>query len=125
VVFCSLYPFVGNLWFLLALGGIEATWMAVGMPAAQSLLTQESHEGELGRVQGLFSTSETAAIALAAGAGGALFGLARWAPFVAGAAGAAALVVCLPFIWWTVTGRATHVGSSNENLAERPTIRQA
>jgi MFS family permease len=126
VAFCSLYPFVGNLWLLLGLGGIEATWMAVGMPAAQSLLTQGSSEGELGRVQGLFSTSETAAVALAAGAGGALFGLAHWAPFVAGAAGAAGLVVCLPVIWWTVTGRAAHVGSShNENLAERPTIRQA
>jgi MFS transporter, DHA1 family, multidrug resistance protein len=126
VVFCSIYPFVGNLWLLLALGGVEATWMAVGMPAAQSLLTQDSPEAELGRVQGLFSTSETAAIALAAGAGGALFGLARWVPFVAGAAGAAGLVACLPFIWWTVTGRATHVGFERfESVADVPKVPQA
>jgi len=127
VGFCCLYPFVGNLWLLLALGGVEATWMAVGMPAAQSLLTQESAENELGRVQGLFSTSETAAIALAAGAGGALFGVVRWAPFVASAAGAAALVACLPFIWWTVTGRAVHADGAPrfESVSDFPKVPQA
>jgi MFS transporter, DHA1 family, multidrug resistance protein len=111
VFFCSLYPFVTNLPLLLALGGLEAVGLAVALPSAQSLLTQSSAEGELGRVQGLFSTSETAAIALSAGVAGALFGLATWAPFVAGAAGAGALAVCLPFIWWPVAGRARNVAT--------------
>jgi MFS transporter, DHA1 family, multidrug resistance protein len=109
VFFCSLYPFVTNLPLLLALGGLEAVGLAIALPSAQSLLTQSSAEGELGRVQGLFSTSETGAIAVSAGAAGALFGLAIWAPFVAGAAGAGALAVCLPFIWWPVAGRARNV----------------
>ena len=109
VFFCCLYPFVTNLPLLLALGGLEAVGLAVALPSAQSLLTQSSAEGELGRVQGLFSTSETAAIAVSAGVAGALFSVATWAPFVAGAAGAGALTACLPIIWWRVAGRARNV----------------
>lgn len=126
VGFCCCYPFVGNIWLLLGLGGVEALGMAIAMPASQSMLTQGSAEQELGRVQGLFSTSETAAIALSAGAGGALFGLATWAPFVAGAAGAFGFGVALPFVWRTVTGRASQVTSGHhELLTEGPTIIQA
>jgi DHA1 family multidrug resistance protein-like MFS transporter len=126
VIFCCSYPFVGSLTLLLVLGGVEALGMAIALPSAQSLLTQGSQQGELGRVQGLFSTSETAAIALSAGVGGALFGVARWAPFFAGAAGAAVLVAGLPFIWKPVTGRATEVESTHHELiAEGPTILQA
>jgi DHA1 family multidrug resistance protein-like MFS transporter len=126
VIFCCIYPFVGSLVVLLVLGGVEAVGMAVALPAAQSLLTQGSSVGELGRVQGLFSTSETAAIALSAGAGGALFGLATWAPFIAGAAGAAVLVACLPLVWMHVTGRASDVDvTHHELIAEGPTILQA
>lgn len=126
VIFCCSYPFIGSLVLLLVLGGVEALGMAVALPAAQSLLTQGSKAGELGRVQGLFSTSETAAIALSAGAGGALFGLATWAPFFAGAAGAALLVAVLPLIWLPVTGKASDVEATHhELLAEGPTILQA
>ena len=126
VIFCCSYPFVGSLTLLLVLGGVEALGMAIALPSAQSLLTQGSRPSELGRVQGLFSTSETAAIALSAGAGGVLFGVARWAPFFAGAIGAAALVAALPFIWKPVTGRATEVEATyHELIAEGPTILQA
>ncbi|MBO0715091.1 MAG: MFS transporter, partial [Acidimicrobiales bacterium] len=61
---CALYPFLGSLAWLLALGGVEAVAMATALPAAQSLLTQSSVPSEVGRVQGLFSTAETAAVAL-------------------------------------------------------------
>ena len=109
VFFCCIYPFITSLTLLLVLGGLEAVGLAVALPSAQSLLTQGSSEGELGRVQGLFSSSETAAIAVSAGVAGVLFGMAPWAPFVTGAAGAAALGACLPVIWWPVTGRVHHV----------------
>ena len=92
ITFCALYPFLHSLVWLLALGGVEAIGLAVALPSAQSLLTQSSAPAELGRVQGLFSTSETAAIAVSAAAGGALFAVTAWAPFVFGAAGAAVLV---------------------------------
>ena len=95
IFFCCIYPFITNLNLLLALGGLEAVGLAVALPSAQSLLTQGSAEGELGRVQGLFSSSETAAIAVSAGVAGVLFGMATWAPFVAGAAGSWG-IGCLP-----------------------------
>ena len=114
VVFCCSYPFVGSLTLLLVLGGVEALGMAVALPAAQSLLTQGS------------SPSETAAIALSAGVGGALFGVATWAPFFAGGAGAAVLVAGIPFVWRPVTGRASEVEATHhELLGEGPTILQA
>lgn len=125
VAFCCTYPFIGNLTLLLVLGGAEALGMAIGLPAAQSLLTQGSPEAELGRVQGLFSTSETAAMALSAGIGGALFGLAVWAPFVTGGAGAAAFALSLPFVWRPVTGRASQVRTGEKHVIEGPTIIQA
>jgi len=126
VAFCCSYPFIGSLLALLVLGGVEALGMAIGLPAAQSLLTQGSPQSELGRVQGMFSTSETAAIALSAGFGGALFGLAVWAPFVAGGAGAALLGASLPMVWRRVTGRASQVITDRHDLlAEGPTIVQA
>lgn len=126
VGFCATYPFLGNLTMLLVLGGVEALGMAIALPAAQSLLTQGSPEQELGRVQGLFSTSETAAIALSAGVGGVLFGVARWAPFVAGALGAAVFTAALPLIWRSVTGKASQVDASHHDLvSDGPTILQA
>lgn len=85
--------------------------MATSLPAAQSLLTQSSMPSEVGRVQGLFSTAETAAVATAAAAAGALFGIALWAPFVAGAGAAAVLTAGIPFVWAPIAGRVAHLGS--------------
>jgi hypothetical protein len=64
----------------------------------RNVLTQSSAPAEVGRVQGLFSTAETAGVAVAAAAGGALFGAASWAPFVAGASAAALLGATLPIV---------------------------
>jgi len=107
VLFCASYPFIHSLPWLLFLGGIEAVGMAITLPSAQSMLTQSSRPDELGRIQGLFATSETASIALSAACGGALFALADWAPFVLGALGGALLASCLPFIWSRAQGHAT------------------
>jgi DHA1 family multidrug resistance protein-like MFS transporter len=125
VTFCTIYPFLGNLTALVVLGAVEAVGLAIALPSAQSLLSQGSPPTELGRVQGLFSTSETAAIAVAAGAGGALFGLASWVPFVAGAGLAAALAACLPVIWRPVAGRAKEAAPHHDVIMEGPTIVQA
>ncbi|HEX3946168.1 MAG TPA: MFS transporter [Acidimicrobiales bacterium] len=105
IVLCALYPFLHSLFWLLVLGSLEALATAIALPAAQSMLSQWSAASEAGRVQGLFSTAETGAIATAAAAGGALFGLAPWAPFVAAAGGAALLTAALPVVWGPVAGR--------------------
>jgi DHA1 family multidrug resistance protein-like MFS transporter len=125
VAFCTLYPFLPTLVPLLVLGGIEAVGLAIALPSAQSLLTQGSSASELGRVQGLFSTSETAAIAASAGAGGALFGITSWVPFVVGAGLAAALAGSLPVVWRPVIGHASRVAAHHDAVMEGPTIVQA
>ena len=53
----------------------------------------------LGRAQGLYNATQTAAIAMAAAASGALFGVAPWIPFVGAAAVSAVLVGLLPIVW--------------------------
>lgn len=105
IAFCVAYPFIHSIVLLVVLGGVEAIGVAVALPAAQSLLTQESSMSEVGRIQGLFSTSETGSIAIAAGVGGWLFARAAWVPFIAAAAGAAMLTVLLPIVWAPVAGR--------------------
>lgn len=105
--FCTLYPFLHQVVLLLALGPVEALGSAIALPSAQSLLTQGARPAELGAVQGLFSTSQTGAIAVAAAAGGTLFGLAAWAPFVAGAGCAALVTASLPTVWRRVAGRVS------------------
>jgi DHA1 family multidrug resistance protein-like MFS transporter len=112
---CMLYPFLASLAWLLALGAIEATGTAIALPSAQSLLTQASDVSEVGRVQGMYSTAQTAAIAVAASAGGALFGVAAWAPFVAGGAAAACLTLSLPLAWRHVQGHAAMVAGSSRD----------
>lgn len=126
ITLCILYPFIDVLGWLLALGAIEATGTVIALPAAQSLLTQTSAVSELGRVQGLYATAQTAAIAVAASAGGALFGVASWAPFVAGGVGAAGLTLSLPIVWRDVPGRAAAVAvgrDSPERAFGPPVIR--
>jgi DHA1 family multidrug resistance protein-like MFS transporter len=103
--FCATYPWLGSIAWLLGLGAAEACGVAIALPSIQSLLTQDSDPAEFGRVQGLFATAETAAIALAAMVGGVLFATRVWAPFMAAAVIGALLVATLPVIWRPVPGR--------------------
>jgi DHA1 family multidrug resistance protein-like MFS transporter len=113
---CAAYPFIRSVPALMTLGGLEAVAVALVLPAAQSMLVQTSGPSEFGRVQGLFSTSQTAATAVSAAAGGALFGLATWAPFVVMASAGMMVVVVIAVAWRTVTGTVVdavrHTGDS-------------
>jgi DHA1 family multidrug resistance protein-like MFS transporter len=108
--FCAIYPFLTGVAWLLGLGAAEAVGVAIALPSIQSLLTQDTEPDALGRVQGAFATAETAAIAVAAAASGALFAVVSWAPFVAAAALGATLVAILPIVWGTVSGRVSEAG---------------
>lgn len=103
--FCATYPWLGSIAWLLGLGAAEACGVAIALPSIQSLLTQDSDPAELGRVQGVFATAETAAIALAAMGSGVLFAARVWAPFMAAAVLGGLLVATLPVIWAPVAGR--------------------
>ena len=105
-VFCASYPFIHNVPALVLLGASEALGFAAAMPAVQSLLTQGSAPSEVGRIQGMFATSQTACTAVAAAAAGAAFAVASWLPFVTVAS---IVFVALTgggrAIWRTVPGR--------------------
>lgn len=108
--FCCTYPFLNSLVLLITLGGVEAVGFAMGMPAAQSLLTQSVPDHQQGRAQGLFGTSETGAIAVSAAAAGALFSIAPAVPFVTAGAVALVLTGVLPVVWARVPGRVGAAG---------------
>jgi MFS family permease len=118
VFLCALYPFLSHLVWLLVLGGIEAVGLAIALPSVQSLLTQSVRPTQVGKIQGLFSTSETAAIAVAAGLGGFLFGLRVWAPFVSMATAAGLIGLSLPLVWRHVTGRVSNLPTPEPPLIQ-------
>jgi len=113
--FAIAYPFLPSVPLLVSLGALEAIGVAIAIPAAQSLLTETAPPQTLGRAQGFFTTAETASIAVAAGVSGALFGVARWIPFVSAALVGMLLVAALPVLWRGLPGRA-----SRETISEPP-----
>jgi MFS family permease len=104
--FAASYPFLTHVWLLMALGTLEAVGVAISYPAAQSMLSQTTVPQALGRAQGAFTTAQTAAIAVAAAASGAMFGVARWVPFVSAAVLGTALSGALPVLLRTMPPRA-------------------
>jgi MFS family permease len=105
--FAASYPFLGQVWLLMALGTVEAMGVAIALPAAQSMLSQTAPAEALGRAQGVSTTAQTAALAVAAALSGVMFGSARWIPFVTFAAVGAALSATLPVLWRDLPTHAT------------------
>jgi DHA1 family multidrug resistance protein-like MFS transporter len=122
--FAVTYPFLPAPGYLIALGSLESVGVAISFPAAQSLLSDTASAAALGRAQGLFTTAETAAIAIAAAVSGWLFSQARWLPFVVVAAVAAGLTLALPALWRDVPGHAHHRRDSPDGPGLSPS-RQA
>jgi MFS family permease len=104
-VLCASYPFIHNVPALVALGALEALGFAAALPAVQSLLTQGANPTVVGRVQGMFATSETAFTAVAAAGAGAAFALSAWVPFVAVASIVFLGLVVTAVIWRNVEGK--------------------
>jgi len=120
VAFCATYPFLHQVVLLVILGGVEALGFAVALPSVQSLLTQSSAPTELGRVQGMYATSQTGATAVAAACAGALFGVAPWVPFISSAACAFLLLGSVAVVWRRVVGRVSHVGGVGDSTVHLP-----
>ena len=115
-VFIAIYPMLPKPWLLIALGTVEAIGVAATIPAAQSLLSQLVHPDALGRAQGIFTTAESAMIAVGAAVSGYLFTIYHWLPFVSAAVLAIALTALLPRLWRDVEGRAP-VAAAGERAA--------
>jgi DHA1 family multidrug resistance protein-like MFS transporter len=103
-VFCASYPFIHVVPLLMVLGGTEALGFAAAMPALQSLLTQGSEPSEVGRIQGMFGTTQTALTAVSAAVAGAAFAVASWLPFVTAAVLTTSALVVTAVVWRTVPG---------------------
>lgn len=102
---CASYPFIHSVPALVVLGATEAMGFAAAMPAVQSLLTERARPEEVGRIQGLFATGQTACTALSAAGAGAAFALAPWLPFVGVAAVAGLAIATAAWLWRAVPGR--------------------
>jgi DHA1 family multidrug resistance protein-like MFS transporter len=107
--FAAIYPFLHSVAWLLGLGALDAVGVAIALPAAQSMLSQTAAAAALGRAQGLFTTAETASIAITAGVSGFLFSAARWTPFVGAAVLGGLIAATLPVLWRGVAGRVSAV----------------
>ena len=107
--FCASYPFVHSVPALLIMGFVESAGFASALPSIQALMTEGRRASELGRIQGLYATCQTAAIAVAAATSGALFGVAHFIPFVGAAAIGISLVAVAVIVWVPVPGRVRSV----------------
>jgi DHA1 family multidrug resistance protein-like MFS transporter len=97
-VFLSIYPHIHNNNLFLALGTFESIGSALSVPSISSLMSQGAVHRELSRRQGLYTTSNTAALALAAGVSGYLFTVNSALPFTVMAVVSAALAITT--LWW-------------------------
>ncbi len=129
--FCASYPFIRSVPALITLGAIEAFGFAAAMPSMQSLLTQGSAESEVGRVQGIFATVQTACTAVAAACAGAAFAFATWLPFVTVASITIVALGAAGLVWLPVGGRVQHrepelslgsTASATDATATRPAV---
>ena len=106
-LFLALYPHIHNNDVMLALGSLESIGAALSVPSVSSLLSQGAASRELGRRQGLYATSNTAALSVAAATSGFLFTLNEALPFSVVAATSVALALTALYRWRAVPGRVT------------------
>jgi len=104
MVFCAVYPFIPVVPLLMVLGGTEALGFAAALPSLQSLLTQGSDPSEVGRIQGMYGTTQTACTAVSAALAGAAFAYARWLPFLSASVFTAVALTVTAVVWRTVPG---------------------
>jgi MFS family permease len=118
-VFLSIYPHIHNNVAMLFLGSLESIGAALSVPSIASLLTQGAADRELSRRQGLYATSNTAALAVSAVISGVLFTINSALPFTLIAV--VSFVFALSTLWWWRNVRGTITESPDgERAGRRP-----
>jgi DHA1 family multidrug resistance protein-like MFS transporter len=107
--FLSIYPHIHNNNLMLVLGSFESIGGALSVPSISSLMSQGAANRELSRRQGLYATSNTASLAIAAGVSGFLFTINTALPFTLLALISATLALSTLFWWRYVTGHISPV----------------
>ena len=100
---------------MLFLGSLESIGAALSVPSIASLLTQGAAHRELSRRQGLYATSNTAALAVSAGVSGILFTINSALPFTLIAA--VSFVFALSTLWWWRHVRGTITQAPDDERA--------
>jgi MFS transporter, DHA1 family, multidrug resistance protein len=106
-MFLAIYPHIHNNDLILSMGSLESIGAALSAPSISSLMSQGAVHRELSRRQGLYATSNTAALAVAAGTSGFLFSINSALPFTLLAVISALLAVTTLWWWRNVTGNIT------------------
>jgi MFS transporter, DHA1 family, multidrug resistance protein len=105
--FLALYPHIHNNDVILGLGSLESIGASLSLPSISSLMSQGAADRELSRRQGLFTMSNTAALALAAGVSGFLFSVNPAMPFTVMAIVSASMALTTLYWWRHVRGHVT------------------
>ena len=108
VGFCMAYPFVTSIPILLAMGFLESVGFSFALPSLQAMMTESRTPRELGRVQGVYASSQTGAIALSSAVAGVLFGMHQFLPFIVSGGIGLLLTVALLIAWAPLDGHAHH-----------------
>jgi MFS family permease len=103
-IFLALYPHIHNNVVMLFVGSLESVGAALSVPAVSSLMSQGALNRELSRRQGLYATSNTAALAIAASVSGFLFSVNSALPFTLIAVVASVLAATTLWWWRNVNG---------------------
>jgi DHA1 family multidrug resistance protein-like MFS transporter len=106
-LFLSLYPHIHNNDVMLALGSCESIGASLSVPSISSLMSQGAAHRELGRRQGLYTTSNTAALALSTGTAGFLFAVNPALPFTLISIISISLALTTLFWWRHVQGHVS------------------
>ena len=103
-LFLSIYPHIHNNNLMLFIGSLESIGAAMSVPSISSLMSQGAVHRELSRRQGLYATSNTAALAIAAAVSGSLFTINEALPFTLMAFISATLGISTLWWWRNVDG---------------------
>lgn len=106
-LFLAIYPHIHSNVALVGLGAVESIGTSLSVPSISSLLTQGAADRELSRRQGLYTTAQTASLALAASVSGILFTANEAYPFSLVAVVSAALALTTLWWWRNVRGHIT------------------
>lgn len=115
--FLALWPHISSILVILALCPVEPIGSSMMLPSVQGILTQDRTPAELGRIQGLYATANTAAIAMSASVSGWLYQLGHALPYSLAAGLGAGLVVGAAFSWRRTPGRSS---ASSTSLSDPP-----
>ncbi len=102
--FLALYPHIHNNNLILVLGSFESIGASLSLPSVSSLMSQGAVNRELGRRQGLYTMTNTAALAIGAGVSGFLFAINSALPFAAIAVASGLLTTSTLYWWRNVVG---------------------